>query len=229
LHRCTLVPADEYLFGFLLLTSTLYFQLGSGSGLDVIKYPTCSNTCPLCVIALRHFKTKMQPVKSTAEILAFKVLNRNTNIAWVDWALDMMTAGFDTEHLRILAGEREPFNQFQMQDLTNKVLNELNLDYADKNKILNNYVCYFIDKALSDETQTLKVLNSLKDLCIELDYKRFLYDFYLLYFAKQDLIDSENQWYWDGADRSNIDNIIKEYFTKFKSNCVTEKTTNAQQ
>ena len=34
LHRCTLVRADEYLFGFLLLTSTLYFQLGSGSGLD---------------------------------------------------------------------------------------------------------------------------------------------------------------------------------------------------
>jgi len=44
------VLADEYLFGFLLLTSTLYFQLGSGSGLDVIKYPTCSNTCPLAAI-----------------------------------------------------------------------------------------------------------------------------------------------------------------------------------
>jgi hypothetical protein len=34
----------------LLLTSTLYFQLGSGSGLDVIEYPTCSNTCPLAAI-----------------------------------------------------------------------------------------------------------------------------------------------------------------------------------
>jgi hypothetical protein len=50
LHRCTFVPADEYQFGFLLLTSTLVFQLGSGSGLDVIKYPTCSNTCPLYAI-----------------------------------------------------------------------------------------------------------------------------------------------------------------------------------
>jgi hypothetical protein len=44
------VPGDEYLFGFLLLPSTLYFQLGSGSGLDVIKFPTCSNTCPLADI-----------------------------------------------------------------------------------------------------------------------------------------------------------------------------------
>jgi hypothetical protein len=50
LHRCTFVPADEFQFGFLLLTSNLYFQLGSGSGLDVIKYSTCSNTCPLAVI-----------------------------------------------------------------------------------------------------------------------------------------------------------------------------------
>jgi hypothetical protein len=50
LHRCTLVPADEYLFGFLLLTSILFFQFGSGCGLDVIKYPTCSNTWPLVAI-----------------------------------------------------------------------------------------------------------------------------------------------------------------------------------
>jgi len=46
LHRCTFVRADDFQFGFLLLTSTLYFQLGSSSGLDIIKYPTCSNTCP---------------------------------------------------------------------------------------------------------------------------------------------------------------------------------------
>jgi hypothetical protein len=54
LHRCTLVRADAYLFDFLLLTSTLYFQLGSGSRLDVIKYPTCSNTFPLAASLYRH-------------------------------------------------------------------------------------------------------------------------------------------------------------------------------
>ena len=31
-------PADEFLFSFLLLTSTSVFQLGCSSGLDIIKY-----------------------------------------------------------------------------------------------------------------------------------------------------------------------------------------------
>ena len=61
LHRCTLVRADEFQFGFLLLTSTLYFQLGSGSGLDVIKYPTCSNTCPLHAIFSAAFTRRKKP------------------------------------------------------------------------------------------------------------------------------------------------------------------------
>jgi hypothetical protein len=113
----------------------------------------------------------MKPVKSTAEILAFKALNRDVDKTWVDWAVDMLIAGFDTEHLTILAGESEPFNQFQMQELAEKVLVELQLDYSDN---------------------------------------------------------SENQWYWDGATRENIEKIITDYFTAWKTNCLTdERTTTA--
>jgi hypothetical protein len=86
----------------------------------------------------------MKPVKSTAEILAFKALNRDVDKTWVDWAVDMLIAGFDTEHLTILAGESEPFNQFQMQELAEKVLVELQLDYSDKDQTIKNYACYLI-------------------------------------------------------------------------------------
>jgi hypothetical protein len=40
-------------------------------------------------------------------------------------------------------------------------------------------------------------------------------DFYLLYFAKDDLNESENQWYWDSADKNNIDEIIKRKFQEY--------------
>lgn len=170
----------------------------------------------------------MKPVKSTAEILAFKALNRDINKNWVDWAVEMLMAGFDTENLAILAGEFEPYNQFQLQDLTTKVLDELQLDYSDKDQTIKNYACYLIDKSLGGELDNFKVLDTLKDICIELDYAKYLYDFYSLYFAKDDLSYSENQWYWDGATRENIEKIITDYFVNWKANCATnEKTTTA--
>ena len=170
----------------------------------------------------------MKPVITTAEILAFKALNRDIDQTWVDWAVDMLMAGYDTEHLTILAGEREPFNQFQMQELTDKVLTELQLDYSDKDQTIKNYACYLIDKSLDGELDNFKVLDILKDICIELDYEKYLYAFYSLYFAKDDLSYSENQWYWDGATRENIEKIITDYFTNWKTNCVTdERTTTA--
>ncbi len=167
----------------------------------------------------------MKPVKSTSEILAYKVLNRNVDKTWIDWAVDMLMAGFDTENLTMLAGESAPFNQFQMQELTDRVLTELQLDYSDKHKIIKNYTCYLIDKSLDGEIDNLKVLNILKDICIELNYEKYLYDFYTLYFAKDDLSYSENQWYWDGATRENIDKIINAYFTTWKSKWLSVELT----
>jgi hypothetical protein len=159
----------------------------------------------------------MQPVKSTAEILAFKALNRDIDKSWIDWAVDMLLAGFDTENLIILAGESEPFNQFQMQKLTDKVLNKLHLDYSDKEKTIKNYVYYLVSEALSGDIDISRVLGLLKDLCIKLDYEDYLYDFYSLYFAKEDLFYSDNQWYWEGADKDNINVIIWELFSKWKA------------
>ena len=163
--------------------------------------------------------------KYKAEILVVKALNRDINKIWVDWAVDMLMAGYDTEHLAILAGESEPFNQFEMQELTDKVLAELQLDYSDKDLTIKNYVCYLIDKSLDGELDNFKVLDILKDICIELDYEIYLYDFYSLYFAKEDLSHSENQWYWDGATRENIDRIITDYFRTWKTNFVTDEQT----
>ena len=168
----------------------------------------------------------MELVKSTTRVLAFKALNRYFDKVWVDWAVEMLMAGFENDNLMILAGEFEPYNQFQLQDLTTKVFKELNLDFSDKDLLIKNYACYLIDKFFIGELDNFKVLFELKDICIELDHEKYLYGFYSLYFAKEDLFDSENQWYWEGATRENIEKIIEEYFLNWKSNC-KEKTTNA--
>jgi hypothetical protein len=158
----------------------------------------------------------MKPAESTAAIIAFKALNRDVDQRWVDWAVDMLMVGFTTENLMILAGESEPFNQFELQKLTAKVLDELHLDYSDKDKAVKQYVYYLVSKAIRNEIETVDILAILKNLYIELDHEIYLSDFDQLYCAKEALYYSDNQWYWPRGYRSNIDVIIWDYFTKWK-------------
>ena len=161
----------------------------------------------------------MNIVKSTSEILAFKVLNRNVNNVWINWAVEMLMEGYSSENLLYLAGENEQTNQFELQKIADRTLKELELDYSDHDKVVENYICFLLDEAISERRNYKSVLKNLKDLCIELDYESSLYDFYSLYFAKEDLEYSTHQWYWENANRENIDQIIKDYFHKRKNNC----------
>jgi len=158
----------------------------------------------------------MKPIDSTAEILAFKMLGYSIDKKWTDWAYGMISAGFETESLLMLAGERAPFNQFEMQSLANKVFYELGLTYDNKQLVLKNYACFLIDNALSGKVKTLNVLSALKNMCIELDYELAFYDFYSLYYAKDELIYLDSQNYWDGATRENIDEVIRNYFVRWR-------------
>jgi hypothetical protein len=166
----------------------------------------------------------MTLVPSTYKILADKVLGHSFDSSWTDWAVDMLRQGFDTEYLVILAGISPPFNQFELKSLTDKVLDELGLDYSDKEKTIKNYVCYLADEVLSNRLDAYKALRELRDLYNELNQPLDIQDFYLLYFAKVDLLGSENQWYWNGATRDNIDKIIRDRFSEWTKNC---KTTTA--
>lgn len=131
----------------------------------------------------------------------------------------MLSAGFYTENLLYLAGENEHTNQFELQKIASRALDELGLDYSDREIVVRNYICYLLDEAISEKQSYESVLRYLKDLCIDLDYESSLYDFYSLYFAQHDLSYSTHQWYWENANRENIDQIIKDYFHKRKNNC----------
>jgi hypothetical protein len=154
-------------------------------------------------------------VLSTYKILKAKAFNENIDETWIDWALEMMEAGYQSDNLYMLAGETKPFNQFELHELTRKVLQDLGLSYADKDAVLKNYVYYLIANSVDRPETYLQTLRELKDICQDLDMDAAYMDFYLLYYAKDDLTVDEVQWYWDGANRENIDQIIQERFKKW--------------
>ena len=123
----------------------------------------------------------------------------------------------------MLAGTTSPHNQFELQDLTSKVLKEFGLDYSDRNLTIKNYVYYLIMTSINDPTAYLNTLRILADICRDLDYDKNYMDFYFLYYAKDELKDFDDQFYWNGANRNNIDLIIIEKFNEWIKKYELEK------
>lgn len=62
---------------------------------------------------------------TTAEIVALRALNSPIDVRWIDWAQSMLTEGYDTPTLRILAGELSPFDAWEMRPMVDQTLSEL--------------------------------------------------------------------------------------------------------
>ena len=143
------------------------------------------------------------------------MLDRLTDGVWIDWAYEMLLAGFETDNLLILAGMGQEREYFEMRTLTAKVLAELKLDYSNTDKVIIDYVIYLSKQATNGEMPPFEVLSEVTDIYIEMDYYEPLQQFYLLYFAREDLLHDEVQWYINGVDRSNIDQMIIDYFKEW--------------
>jgi hypothetical protein len=164
-----------------------------------------------------------KPVLSTYKILKEKAFNSDIDESWIDWAIEMMEAGYEADSLYQLAGTLKPYNQFELQALTTRVLKDLQLDYSDKRKALKNYVYFLITSNLDKPEHYYKVLREFRDIYYELDMDSEFQDLALLYWAKDDLLcGADYQYYWKGANRENIDTIIKETFELLKRKFETE-------
>jgi hypothetical protein len=58
-YLSALVPAEGFLFGFLLLSSSLNFQLGCGSRADSSLFPAIAKPLPLAVTLSDHSKNSL--------------------------------------------------------------------------------------------------------------------------------------------------------------------------
>jgi hypothetical protein len=159
----------------------------------------------------------MHKIKSTYKVLANKALERDSVEEWIDWALEMMEAGFETEHLIIIAGLSPQLNRFEFDDIVNRALKELSLDTMTKDEMVYGYVYFLTDQAHNSKMSTKNVLGILRDLCRDRDYDKELFDFYLLAYAQEDLEELGVQFYWKDADNKNIDSIIHNKFQEWKS------------
>lgn len=152
---------------------------------------------------------------STTQILARRHRELACGSECIEWAIGLLEEGCDSPSLRILSGLTPPLNHFEIAELRERVLADLSppeLSIADP---VAAYVRQFVSTAITDDRPMATTFRQVAQLAIELEYPRELQVFYNLYFAWEDLQQSDEQWYWDGADRANIDRIMREEAAAF--------------
>ena len=147
---------------------------------------------------------------TTAHILADKLLQKTCGQECVDWAISMLDEGHDGECLSRLWGMVPPFNHFEIAALRDHALTELGMKDFARTDILSRYATELLQSGLSGEVPLVAALTAVKELYIAADDQANLFDFYLLFFAYDDLIESEFTYHWPEATRDNILEIIRE-------------------
>ena len=116
-------------------------------------------------------------ILSTDRILNAKAFNENVDESRIDWAIETMEADYESDTRYMLPGVTKPYNQFELQEWTSKVLHDLHLDYANKDSVLNNYI-YFLLSTKEDFPETcLKTLRELRSIYYESGMDSRLTDF----------------------------------------------------
>jgi len=153
---------------------------------------------------------------STYKIL-FRKRHRLASVEdWIDWAIEQLTDGIESEHLILLAGMLPSENRFRFDDILDKTLNELDLQDVPEKELLQGYMYHLLNKALAGEMPLMTVLYELNDLRLLATVDdESLIELSMLYYAKDDLKWDTVQFYWHGADRSNIDGIIRSEFRRW--------------
>lgn len=82
-------------------------------------------------------------------------------------------------------------------------------------KAISSYCSYYIKK-ISQRENTKENLKAVYKFCQSKDYEQLIYDFYLLYWAWEDIDYGEKYTpYWETANAENIQSIVVDTATKW--------------
>jgi hypothetical protein len=139
----------------------------------------------------------------------------------VDWAVEAMCRGEDSPNLRILAGLTPPLSAFEVRDYASRALRELEIEIPQGADAISAYARDLVEDIVKSPEMMQRNLRILCAMCIAEDYQKDIYDFYMLRWAYDDLQQAEVQWYWEGADRSNIQMIVlnrcRDWLTEYEN------------
>lgn len=145
----------------------------------------------------------------TYRVVAFSEIPDFNTDECVDWAIEMISLGFETPNLLILAGLSLPTNFFVTLEYLKQALIESKLKAKTGDEAILSYCSYFI-KQIAQSCHIKENLKKIYECCQLRNYEKLIFDFYLLYWAWGELdYGNEYQEYWPDTNKQNIEDILK--------------------
>jgi hypothetical protein len=132
----------------------------------------------------------------------------------VDWAIDLIRKGKETDNVLMLASFSKPIDRFEISPYVTNVLQDLGLEELDYKSAVIAETHYHLNEILNDR-EIRKNLQYLYQLCIDNDYESGLMNFYLIYHGWDELEEIGVNYYFEGADLNNIEEELKKEATKW--------------
>lgn len=150
----------------------------------------------------------------TYKMVAYPDLENINGDECIQWAIEMLQLGYETPSLLIVAGLPKSPNQWELHSYLKAALTELGLQEKAGEAATLSYSAYHIIK-IAERQEVKRNLAMMYEFCLRRDYDKLIFDFYLLYWAWQDLDYETVQHYWEGANRNNIEQIVVEKAKKW--------------
>ena len=152
----------------------------------------------------------------TFKIVAFPEIQQMDTNEGIDWAIEMMELGYESQSLFMLASFNKPTNYFEIIGYIINTVHELGLEMKNGDDAVLSYAGYYVLQ-IAKGLNVRANLAELYKFCQRRNYENLVYDFYLLYWAWDDLDYeiAEFNPYWNGAKRENIEKIVIEIANKW--------------
>jgi hypothetical protein len=151
----------------------------------------------------------MQPTPTTATLLAMRSLQRSIGAMAGEWATLQLMEGKDTPHLRQLAGATGAENRFELEELFDRTLHELGIVVPLRDEAIASWARELARDYLSGSITRRYFLHTVSDLCVEGDYSRQIFPFYLLRFTLEDLEYDGFSFHRADATKENFEDLLR--------------------
>lgn len=126
----------------------------------------------------------------------------------IDWAIELIREGKETDNILILASFSIPIEKHEISTYVTAVLNELGLEELEGDEALIAQTHFLLIRILKDES-IRENLQFLSQICINNDYDKRVINFYLLYHGWLELEDIGVNYYYRGVNLGNIEAVLK--------------------